>query len=211
MKGELDGELLEGGMPDRLLLRVTAQRDGLHIIGGDDPGHTAELDKAGNQAAQQGFLAHVGAELDKHPAAIFEAGGKEVARLTDEVGVGEGELADLTPVDLEQFAGQALEPDRNGGWERRPSSTQGPDVIVEGGGAAEVGMVRVLAGEFKHALDREFLLEPGTDLVGEDGDGALALAVRRLLVDGFPQHARNGVAVMAEQFRNLDVGPAFLL
>ena len=92
-------------MPDRLVLGVAAEGDGFHIVGGDDPRNAGELAKAGDQAAQQGFLAHVGVKLDKHPAAILEPRGEEVAGLADEVGVGEGKLAHLTPVDLEQFAG----------------------------------------------------------------------------------------------------------
>lgn len=79
---KLDRKLPEGRVPDGVVPLVAAQCNGLHIIGRDDPGHTAEFDKAGDQAPDQGFLAHVAGKSDKHPPAVFQSGGKEVAGLT---------------------------------------------------------------------------------------------------------------------------------
>ena len=176
-------------LPDRLVLGVAAEGDGFHVVGGNDPRNAGELAKAGDQAAQQGFLAHVGVKLDKHPAAIFEAGGKEVARLADEVRVGEGKLTDLAPINLEQFAGQALEADGDSGGQRGAGAAQGSHIVVEGGDTAEIGMVGVSACEFEHALDTEFLLEPDANLLREDRNRTLTLARCRLLVERLAQYA----------------------
>ena len=60
-------------------------------------GTPPSCDETGDQAAQQGFLAHLGGKADEHPAAVLEAGGEEVAGLAGEVGAGEGEAGAFRP------------------------------------------------------------------------------------------------------------------
>ncbi len=131
--------------------------------------------------------------------------------MTDAVGTGEGEAAGFAPIDLEQFAGQALKADGHGVGGELAGTLDRANVVIESGVLATVGVVRVSAGQIEHALDTEVLLKPGADLGIEDGDRGGALALGWLLVEGFAQHAGNNVAVMAEKVGNLPVGPAFLV
>ena len=47
VKAKLERTLLEGWVPDRLVGTVAPERNGLHIVAGDDPGHAAQIDQAG--------------------------------------------------------------------------------------------------------------------------------------------------------------------
>ena len=87
-------------MPDGLVVGISTQGDGLHVVAGHGPGHAAQLYKAGDEATQQRLFPHVLREAYEHPAAVLEAGGKEVAGLSGQGCLGEAEVAYFAPVDL---------------------------------------------------------------------------------------------------------------
>ncbi len=101
MKAKLSCKLLIRRMPDRLVLCIPAQCDRLHIVAGHCSRHPTQRYQAGNQTMQQRFLAHVVCEPDKHPAAVLEPGGKEVAGLPHKFWLCEWKLPHFSPVDLE--------------------------------------------------------------------------------------------------------------
>jgi hypothetical protein len=84
-------------------------------------------------------------------------------------------------------------------------------LIVKCRAAAGVGMGNVSASDLQQALDAPFLVEPSADLGVEDRHCTGALAWGRVLVKRFAEHARDGVAVMADKGGNLDIAPAFLI
>jgi len=212
MEAELHGHLLVGGVPDRLVAVVPAQRDRLHVVARDDPRHAAERAEAGDQATQQRLLLHVRREPDEHPAAVLEPRGEEVPRLPRQRRPGEGHLAHLAPVDLQQLARQPLEAHRHIAHGQSPARlAQRAHVVVEGGVAAPVRLVRVRARQFEHAPHAQALVEPAPDARLERRDLRRALARRRFLVERLAQDLGHRVAVVADELADLDVGPALLL
>ncbi len=113
MEAELAGELREGGRPDRLPGSIPAARHRLHVVEDEHPGHPAEGDETVDEPAEEGLLAHVGGEAHPGPAAVLQAAGQEVARRGGLLG--EGEVPDLPPVDLQVLRGQPLEAERHVG------------------------------------------------------------------------------------------------
>ena len=211
MKAKLGGKLLEGGMPDRLVVRIAAQGDGFHIVAGHRPRHPTQQDQAGNQAAQQRFLAHVAGELHKHPAAILEPGRKEVARLTVQFRFRERKLAHFAPVDLQQFAGQPFKADCHFGHPQRTRLPQRLDIVVKGAVAALVGMFRVTAHQFQHPPHTQVLFQPAFDRRVVHRNLADPLPRLALVVHRFAQNPADRIAMAADRFRNRTVAPAFLL
>ncbi len=211
VKAKLGGALTESRVPDGLVGVVTPKYNRLHVIRGHDPGHAAEGDKHGDEAAQQGLFAHLGGKAHPHPAAVLEAGGEEVAGLTGKVRPGKGKTAHLAPVDLEQFAGQALKANRHLAGKALAELLERADIVVEGGGATCIGMLGVLAGLLEHALDGPVLVKPGLDQRRKDGNRTGALARGGLLVNRLTQDTGDGVPVVAGKRRNLDLTPALLV
>jgi len=212
MEAEFQRHLLVGGVPDGLMLIVPAQRDRLHIVAGHDPRHAAHLDEAGDQAAQQRFLLHVRRESNEHEAAVLEPRGEEVPRLPGERRPGEGHLAHLAPVDLQEFPRQPLEAHRHG--VDREGGAHGPQrahVIVEGGVAALKRVSGVRARHLNHALHAESLVEPPLDLVLERRGLRCTLARRRFFVQRLAQHLGDRVTMVADERADLRVRPPLLL
>ena len=183
MEAALHRELLVRRVPDRLMLGITPQGDGGHVAAGDHPRDAIQLDEAGEQAPQQHLLLHGRGEAHPHPAAVLQPRREEVARLPRQVGLGEGELADLAPVDLEQFPGQPLEAHRDRARQGAARLLEWLHVLIEGGLAPGVGMRRVVTRQLEHPLHGEALLQPRLDLLLEDGDLAGARPPRRLAVE----------------------------
>jgi hypothetical protein len=74
-----------------------------------------------------------------------------------------------------------------------------------------VGMLALCTRQFQHAAHRHVLIEPLSNLVVKDSHATCALACFGLLLHLLSQNTRNRIAMMAGEFSNLDIGPAFLL
>jgi hypothetical protein len=111
MEVEFGGQLQQRPMPDRLRLRVATSGDRLHVVEYEHPGHKPQRVEARHQPAEQRLLAHVVGEDHPRPAAVFQPTGQKVAR--HGLLLGERKVPNLTPVNLQVFAGQALEPNRH--------------------------------------------------------------------------------------------------
>src|SRR6266851_2344718 len=114
-----------------------------------------------------------GGERLPRPTAVLEATRQEVAR--DGLLVGEREVPNLTPIDLQVFARQALKTNRHVGDGLFAQTTQPfpADRRPPHRTAAKVGMVGVLARELHHANAAESLLQPLRNLLPERIDARL--------------------------------------
>ncbi len=113
MEVELGGQLQQRAVPDRLRLVIAAGGHGLHIVEYEHPGHEAQRVEARHQPTEQRLLTHLLGEHHPRPTAVFKATRQEIAR--HGLLLGERKVADLTPVDLQVFARQALETNRHVG------------------------------------------------------------------------------------------------
>lgn len=137
------------------------------------------------------------------PAAVFQPAGQEVARGGSLLG--EGEAADLAPVDLEILGRESLEADRDVGHGLRmrhfpPDATH---QIVEDSAPSGVGPLRIAACNFEDANIRQTHLDALLDLeaMGICPRGAPAWCW--WLVDWLMQDAGNGGRTTTQFCRDL--------
>ena len=197
MEVELSGQLQQRPVPDRLRMLIATGGDRLHVVEHEHPGHKPERVEARHQPAEQRLLAHVVGEDHPRPAAIFEATRQKVARHGRLLG--ERKVPNLTPVDLQVFARQALETNRHvgDGLLVQPAQTFTSHRRPPHRTTAAVRMVDVLARQLHHAYAAESLLQPFSNPLAEHIDARLPSSSARLPIDGLAECARHRTSAAA--------------
>ena len=122
-------------------------------------------------------------------------------------------MPNLTPVDLQVFARQALEPNRHVGdgllvQQAQPfASHRRPPHRT----AAAVRMLGVLTRQLHHAYAAESLLQPLRNLLAERIDARLPPPTDRLPIDGLAQRASDRTSAAAQFARDLALALATLV
>lgn len=80
MEAELGGKLTQQGMPDRRIGHVPTGGHRLHVVEDEDPRHPAEGTAAGDQAAQERLLSHVGGPAQPVPSTGYPLGVEATAQ-----------------------------------------------------------------------------------------------------------------------------------
>src|SRR5262249_15644965 len=108
MEPELDRQFLVSRIPDGLVGFVTSEYGRFHIVGDHCPRHAVDVSETGDQTAQQRLFPHIVLKTDEHVTPVFKPGSEKVARLSLQAFLAQGQVAYLTPVDLQVLTGQAF-------------------------------------------------------------------------------------------------------
>jgi hypothetical protein len=208
MNVELPGKLEEHRVPDRLVVGVATDGDGLHVVEDEHPGNEAQDQEALDEEADEGLLVQPGRPAYERPAAVREPTGQDGAG--GRLGLGEGEVAHLAPVDLEVLSRQSLEAHGDIGEGSLRLEANLADVVAEHRAPAAGRVVCVGSGQLEHPHDGELLAQPQLDLVGERVDARAAIPLCRLLVDWLLEHPGDGHPTQTEFPGDLALAPATL-
>src|SRR6266851_2690837 len=190
-------------MPDRLRMLIATSGDGLHVVKYEHPRHETQRTEARHQPTEERLLTHLLGEHHPRPAAVLQATRQEVAR--HGLLLREREVPNLTPVDLQVFARQALETNRHvgDGLLVQPAQTFTAHRRSPHRTTAAVRMLGVLARQLHHAYAAESLLQPLNDLLAEHIDARLPPPTGRLPIDRLAQRAGDRVLTAAQLARDL--------